>query len=381
MRILIVHQFLWAHYKAGIFKNLEQLVDESQGQDELHIIQTAIFEKARRDFGKADTSIHNYRYELLFDDVYENTGYWNRLKKVWARIRAFKPDVINLPGYYEPAMVTVQFMAKILLRKKIILSVDSTEGDNPNKWYGELLKRIIISLADGFFCYGKLSADYMLKLGAKEEQILMRRNSVNNDLVRKIHDDFKESTDYESEKRKLPKYNFIFVGRFLAIKNIRLLVETFLKLEKAEDWGLILVGDGPLREEIETFCQGNPSINSFPPTNWDGVPKRMALADVLVLPSYSEPWGLVTNEAMVCGKPVIVSQKAGSAHDLVKNGKNGFTFDAYSGDDLLEKLQFFVDNPAAVQSFGKNAEETIQEFAPEKVAEDMYNGFKRIIAA
>src|SRR5690606_145786 len=131
-------------------------------------------------------------------------------------------------------------------------------------------------------------------------------------------------------------YNFIFVGRFLPIKNIILLIESFLKLNNATDWGLILVGEGPLKKESETLKGENHNIHLFPPQAWRGVPQKVALADILVLPSYSEPWGLVTNEAMVCEMPVIVSRKAGSSKDLIKEGFNGFTFDAYSGNELKD---------------------------------------------
>ncbi|MFT7249538.1 MAG: hypothetical protein ACI97P_002319, partial [Arcticibacterium sp.] len=73
MRILLIHQFLWSHYKAGIFKELETLF-QLNPDDELHIIQTAKYEKSRLDFGKADTSIHTYNYELLYDGIYEDTS-------------------------------------------------------------------------------------------------------------------------------------------------------------------------------------------------------------------------------------------------------------------------------------------------------------------
>ncbi len=376
MRILLVHQFLWSHYKAGIFNELEKLFHQST-DDQIHIIQTAKYEKSRLDFGEADTTIHKYKYELLFDDIYENTSYIQRVKAVVKRIQQFKPDVINLPGYYEPAMVTVHFIAKAM-GIKVILSNDSTEGDNPNKWYTELIKRFIITNADGFFCYGKLSADYMLKLGAKENEILMRRNSVNNDLVRKMAVDYTKSTEFAETKSKLPSYNFIYVGRFLDIKNIPLMIRAFQGLQNAYDWGLILVGDGPLRNQIRELAKKDDRITIYPPQAWSGIPQKLALADILILPSYSEPWGLVTNEAMICNMPVIVSEKAGSAADLVKNGINGFTFDAYSENELKARMQFFIDSPDQIENFGNESAKIINEFSPEKVAKDMFNGFKKV---
>jgi glycosyltransferase involved in cell wall biosynthesis len=375
MRILLIHQFLWSHYKAGIFTELENLFKKNPSND-LYIIQTAKFEKSRLDFGEADSSIHTYNYELLFDDIYENTRYIDRVKKVYARLKKFKPTIITLPGYYEPAMVTVQFIAK-LLGIKVILAVDSTEGDNPNKWYAELIKKFIISFADGFFCYGKKSADYMLKLGASESQILMRRNSVNNTRVREIYDAYKISEDYKYERKKYPKYNFIFVGRFLEIKNLDRLINSF-NLAKNDDWGLILVGDGPEKEKLITLQKSINNLYFIPPQEWYKVPEKMALADVLILPSYSEPWGLVANEAMVCGMPVIVSKQSGSSTDLVKEGLNGFTFDAYLEEELITGMKYFIDKPYEVKAMGEKSIEIIKNFSPQNVAKEMYEGYSLI---
>jgi glycosyltransferase involved in cell wall biosynthesis len=375
MRILLIHQFLWSHYKAGIFTELENLFKKNPSND-LYIIQTAKFEKSRLDFGEADSSIHTYNYELLFDDIYENTRYIDRVKKVYARLKKFKPTIITLPGYYEPAMVTVQFIAK-LLGIKVILAVDSTEGDNPNKWYAELIKKFIISFADGFFCYGKKSADYMLKLGASESQILMRRNSVNNTRVREIYDAYKISEDYKYERKKYPKYNFIFVGRFLEIKNLDRLINSF-NLAKNNDWGLILVGDGPEKEKLITLQKSINNLYFIPPQEWYKVPEKMALADVLILPSYSEPWGLVANEAMVCGMPVIVSKQSGSSADLVKEGLNGFTFDAYLEEELITGMKYFIDKPDEVEAMGEKSIEIIKNFSPQNVAKEMYEGYSLI---
>ena len=375
MRILLIHQFLWSHYKAGIFTELENIFKQNPSND-LYIIQTAKFEKSRLDFGEADSSIHTYNYELLFDDIYENTKYFDRVKKVYNRIKKFKPTIITLPGYYEPAMITIQFISK-LLGIKVILAVDSTEGDNPNKWYAELIKRFIISFADGFFCYGKKSADYMLKLGASESQILMRRNSVNNTRVREIFDAYKVSENFLKDRMIYPKYNFIFVGRFLKIKNLDRLIKCFSSV-KNNDWGLILVGDGPEKDKIIAHQKSISNLFVIPPQEWYKVPEKMALADVLILPSYSEPWGLVTNEAMVCGMPVIVSKQSGSSTDLVKEGLNGFNFDAYSEVELRNSMQYFIDKPNEISTMGENSIKQIKNFSPQNVAKEMYAGFSLI---
>ncbi|AWV98605.1 glycosyltransferase family 4 protein [Arcticibacterium luteifluviistationis] len=376
MRILLIHQFLWSHYKAGIFQELENIV-KGKPADTLHIIQTAKYEKSRLDFGEADTSIHTYEYELLFDDVYENTSYFDRVKQVFKRLRLIKPTVITLPGYYEPAMVTIHFIAK-MMRIKVVLAVDSTESDNPNKWYAELIKKFIVYFADGFFCYGKKSADYMLKLGAPQSKILMRRNSVNNNLVADIHRKHKASAEFKEERKSYPKYNFIFVGRFLDIKNLNRLIQSFKNLERSDDWGLILVGDGPLKKEILEKYHNLKGLFILPPQEWHGVPKKLALADILVLPSYSEPWGLVTNEAMVCQMPVIASEQSGSSADLVRNNENGFVFDAYSEKELKGAMQFFVDQPEKILEYGKKSKEMIANFSPENVAHEMYQGYLKL---
>ncbi len=179
------------------------------------------------------------------------------------------------------------------------------------------------------------------------------------------------------EAKKLPEHNFIYVGRFLEIKNLPRLISAFSSLRQADNWGLILMGEGPVRSEIESRSD-TANIFFFPPGDWKDVAGNLALADVLILPSYSEPWGLVVNEAMVCGLPVIVSQQSGAAADIVQNGFNGFVFDAYEESQLREKMQFFIDNSDRIQEMGKASQEIIVNFSPEKVSEEMYEGFRKL---
>ncbi len=118
------------------------------------------------------------------------------------------------------------------------------------------------------------------------------------------------------------------------------------------------------------FIEGQP---------WYDVPKILALADVFILPSYSEPWGLVVNEAMASGLPVIVSNKCGSAFDAVLEDVNGYTFNPYDVAELTSVLKKFVDNPEKNAPFGQKSKEIIKRFSPEQVAQEMYDGFKKVV--
>ena len=101
------------------------------------------------------------------------------------------------------------------------------------------------------------------------------------------------------------------------------------------------------------------------------MPPFLAQSDVLILPSKSEPWGLVVNEAMVCGMPVIVSETCGCVADLVKNDLNGFTFDPGNEKELERAMQFFIQNPEKIPAMGKASEKLIAPFSSKQVARQM----------
>jgi glycosyltransferase involved in cell wall biosynthesis len=378
MRILIIHQYLWSHYKGKIYSELQKIVN-SYTNNELLVLQTSLNEITRANLGQVDRSIHQYNYQVLVDDYYENIPNTTRARKMLYWVHKFKPDVVNVSGYYEPAMNTVIFYCR-MVGIKVIISVDSTEEDKPNIWWKEAIKRFVVNRAHGFFCYGSKAAEYMLKLGAKPKQILLENNAVDNQTIASIYQDAYPNREAEKKKYDLRSYNFIYTGRLMAIKNVDNLLIAFSKLE-AKEWGLVILGDGAEGESLRNYVAdtGLQGVRFIEGQAWYNVPKFMALGDVFVLPSYSEPWGLVVNEAMVCGMPVIVSNKCGSSHDLVKNEQNGYTFNPYDTDELATIMRKFVNEPEKIKSFGKVSKEIIKKYSPEQVAQEMYNGFKKVL--
>jgi glycosyltransferase involved in cell wall biosynthesis len=377
MRILVIHQYLWSHYKGKIYSELQRIVNKHK-EDELLVLQTSLNEITRANLGPVDRSIHQYNYQVLVDDYYENIPNTTRAKKMLYWVRKFKPDVVNVSGYYEPAMNTVIFYCR-LVGIKVIISVDSTEEDKPNIWWKEAIKRFVVNRAQGFFCYGSKAAEYMLKFGAKPHQILLENNAVDNQKISSIYQSALPVRNTEKEKFGLRPYNFIYTGRLMAIKNVDNLLIAFSKL-KTDNWGLIILGDGAEREKLKKYVAENKlaGVSFIDGQAWYDVPKFMALGDVFVLPSYSEPWGLVVNEAMVNGMPVIVSNKCGSSHDLVKNGKNGYTFNPYDTEELAAIMDKFVKEPEIIKAFGEISKEIIKKYSPEQVAQEMYEGFKKV---
>jgi len=96
------------------------------------------------------------------------------------------------------------------------------------------------------------------------------------------------------------------------------------------------------------------------------MPDLYAMADVFVLPSLSETWGLAINEAMASGRPVLISDTCGAAIDLVQNGKNGYIFSSGDENDLKEKMLRFLEPGTDLQKMGKAALEIIQNWNYEK---------------
>jgi len=381
MKILIVHNQLWAHYKAIIFNELQKIAAH-ENRSELLVVQIATIEKSRVDLGNLDTSIHQYPYQLLHEGTLEDVGLWQKIKGIQKAIDKFKPNVVNLTGYYDLASWAILFYCKIK-GIKTILSNESTAGDHQRKGLKELIKSLIIKQFDGYFNFGTLSKNYLLDLGAKSTKMLVNRNCVDNIALRNIYEQHFQNRLSTQKTLGIAPYNFIFVGRLIHYKNLLNFLESFADAQNQikSDWGVIILGDGEQKEDLIQLVNEKHIKNvSFQAgVSWQQVPEYLALSDVLVLPSYSEPWGLVVNEAMACGLPVMVSEKCGCAIDLVKNGENGYIFSPYNKVEMTNILLKFMGHTQNLKEMGLTSQQIIQEYSPENVAKEMYAGYLAVL--
>ncbi len=373
MRVLIVHNQLWAHYKSKLFEEIHHNLSERYPGAVLRVVQIGLYESSRQSMQSDDTGIFNYPYQVLFRKSLDQISFTARLKALISAYREFRPDVLNITGYYDWAQIFLMLLAKAG-GVKVVLSSESSAADHHRSPLREAVKRWILNRADAFFCFGTTSAEYLKGLGVPEKKIAVRNAAVIDD--GRVREEFLRARKTSSKHSPA----FIFVGRLAEEKNLKLLLEAYRKVrsESSTPWGLILVGDGPMKNEITGYIEREKldGVTVTGGVSWLEVPEWLSLADVLILPSYSEPWGLVVNEALVCGLPVIVSEKCGCAGDLVEEGKNGYLFDPYNTDELAAHMVRFMQMPPdQLKSYGARGEAIVSKFAAGKVAAEMVNTY------
>ena len=167
----------------------------------------------------------------------------------------------------------------------------------------------------------------------------------------------------------LPRRYFLYAGRIIQEKGVFHLLKAYTRLapELRSEVGLVLVGDGTAKNELmKNAAKIHPGTVVFPGfAQRDQLAAFYALAEALVFPTLSDPWGLVVNEAMACGLPIIATDVAGCTADLVQDGENGYVIPAANVGKLEEAIAAFARDPQLASRMGQHSARLIEDFSPE----------------
>lgn len=204
-----------------------------------------------------------------------------------------------------------------------------------------LVLRFVYRNADFAMYVGENNRRYFIKHGFKTDHLFFAPHAIDN----RRFSDPSGSMRIEAEKWRNElgigpdEIAVLFVGKFEPKKDPLMLIRAALQLRKP---GLhfIFVGNGALEGQMKELTSGNKQFHFISFQNQSRMPAVYYMSDILALPSQGpgETWGLVVNEAMACGKAVLVSDKTGCAPDLVKPGENGYVVASGKVSDCAELL-------------------------------------------
>lgn len=210
------------------------------------------------------------------------------------------------------------------------------------------------------FYVGKSNRQYFLDAGMSESQLAFAPHSIDNSFF--VRDNDARASWRHKLQIEENALVFLYAGKIEAVKNITLLVESFSKIN-ADKIFLVIAGEGPLLKDVKILADTNGQIKFLPFQNQSAMPGLYSLADVFVLPSISETWGLSVNEAMACGCAVVVSDACGCCADLVVEGVTGFKFSSRQLHELIGRLSFFVNNRSLAIDMGEASLQYINRYS------------------
>lgn len=318
-----------------------------------------------------------YRSVFLGKDAARRTpaGFWSLVcPEVWAEIRRGRYDAVLLHGYGFAAYVLAFVAAKscgipVLLRSETHLGLRRTS-------WKRRLRDAALSMAyrfvDGFLAIGTANRAYYRSLGVPDRKIFDVPYTVDNDrfiAAARLNDADRAAV---RQKFGLPADRpvVLFASKLIPRKHPDDVVRALVRLrDEGVAASLLFVGTGAMEAAlrllvVDYHLEGLVFFGGF--VNQAELPRVFAASDVFVLPAESEPWGLIVNEVMCAGVPVIVAGEVGCVPDLVQDGRNGLLMQAGDVGSLTAALRRLLTNEAERRAMGREGLAMITQWSYER---------------
>jgi len=281
-------------------------------------------------------------------------------------------DALIVHGYAH-ATEWLAFVGARLSRTPILLRGESTLLGRRRRWVKSakrlLLGGILLPHVQGVLAIGTLNREFYRAYGVPDERIFSVPYAVDNSRFQaeaeRLSGTRTALRDVHGWPRDLPA--ILFSGKLIAKKRPMDLLLAYAKVVRDRPAALVFLGEGALRAALEAEARRRrlTAVTFTGFVNQTRMPQWYAAADIFVLPSGYEPWGLALNEAMCFGLPVIASDAVGAAPDLVQDQDNGFVYPAGDIDALAEALRRLLDDSERRLRMGARSREIVRAFSYE----------------
>jgi glycosyltransferase involved in cell wall biosynthesis len=268
-------------------------------------------------------------------------GRWVVLSRGTRReLDEFDPNLVLLGGWNQPAFWSGLRWARRRGRP-VVLWVESTLHDERSgSLVLERLKRRAVGAASGFLVPGRAALEYVESLGVSPDRIVIAPNAVDLSIF-----------SVDVDRRDRDECTFLYVGRLAPEKGLEVLVRAFEDVPGR----LLIAGSGPQEADLRSLTNGR--VQFLGQLAREELPALYAGADCFVLPSRSEPWGMVLNEAAAAGLPLVATEAAGAGYDLIQEGVNGYRVPVDDAAALTQALQKVAADPEWRRAAGERSRE------------------------
>ena len=365
-RRLVILTEIISPYRIPLFNALAQ-----NRQVDLHVIFLAETDPSLRQWQVYRNEI-KFSYEVL-PSYRKRIGRYNALlnRGVGRALTAASPEVVLCGGYNYVSSWQALSWARGRKVPFALWSESNLQDQRRGHAWVEFLKRTFVHRCSGFVVPGRSAMEYLRSAyGVSENRIFTAPNAVDNGFFAAASTSARQKADALRAELRLPGRYFLFAGRLVVEKGVFELLSAYSTLDEStrRQMGLVFVGDGVARERLQRqaadVSPGTIRFAGF--AQREQLAVYYALAEILILPTYTDTWGLVVNEAMACGLPVILSRAAGCAADLVKEGWNGLLINPRDVSSLASAMKSLADQPGLSATMGANSVKQISGFSPEE---------------
>src|SRR5438093_8902836 len=340
--------------------------------------------KAHDAWGKAGSDARYHKVAVFPEAAHNNLGSSQLRRAFWSALEQANPDVVAVNGWNDFGSLVA---ADCCVRRGIPMVVmsESALQDEPRTWWKEMIKRRVVGVYSAALVGGQRHVEYLVELGMPRDSIFTGYDVVDNAYFRRRAEEVRSQKSDVRKQYGLSENYFLASARFIEKKNLPTLIRAYAAYRQKSEasgnppWDVVLLGDGPLREALNSQLStlnlhAHVHLPGFKP--YDELPIYYALANAFVHASTTEQWGLVVNEAIASGLPVIVSERCGCVPELVQD--NGSTFDPTNEHELAARLlEVAVLSREEREQLAQASYEIAANFAPERFGE----GLERAVTA
>lgn len=290
---------------------------------------------------------------------------------LWREMRTHRPGVVFVAGWSQPVIIAAIIMGSILGAKIVSMSdTQASHSSGPRVWF----KKAIMRLIDRFSPGGIRQERYLIAQGIAPERIFPGRMTSDIQAIRDLHASHAARSREEIRLQlDIADYApvFLFVGRLEPVKGPDILLQAFTRAQLPPSARLLVVGDGSMLDEVTAVAATDPRICVLGRLQGQSLWAHFFAADVLVVPSRNEPWGLVVNEALAAGAALIVADSVGCIDDLVNPEVNGLVVPTEDVASLAHALALLAEDGPLRAKLRDNAPASIEQWTSQAWANNV----------